>query len=243
MQFDFTLQPNKNQHLDVSGTFLKYTNGTGKIRVRLNGGGYIDLMPGQGVSGVQFNNVDLQDRTGFANTGTILAGMYNFQDDNVYGTVTVRDSSADIVQANKSFISQYGVINAGNGVDSKAVLLYNPANSGKIVKVKKLMYTAPAGLPANFYFRTGTYAPSQNAHAASKLAGGAQSVAVASNETVLAANVGAMQLLFIVQPVLTADKYEMTDPIVLPPGVSLAIMYGDPAATQSSYWNIEFTEE
>jgi hypothetical protein len=103
MQFDINLGANKSQHLDVSGTFLKYKSGTGPIRVRLNGGGYIDLVPGQGVSNVKFDNVDVQDRSGLTNTGTILAGNYDFRDDNVNiggGSLNLGEIAADMYQSN-----------------------------------------------------------------------------------------------------------------------------------------------
>jgi hypothetical protein len=246
MQFDFTLPGNGNQHLDVAGTFLKYTSGTGKIRVRLNGGGFIDLMPGQGVGNVKFNNVDLQDRTGFANSGTILAGNYDFRDDNVYGTVTVRDSSSDIVQANKSFIGAGPVYGSG-GTTMTALFVYNPSGSGRIVKIKGARYCIAAGgttMPPNgFALRIGAFAPTVTNKAVSKLAGGAQSLTICQSQVINQGDLNALAGPYSYVPTATMGELAFKDPFVIPPGMVFAIVGGQPTDTQLVTWNVEFTEE
>lgn len=241
MQFDFNIPPNQSTHLAVAGIFFKYKSGTGTLRVRLDGGGYIDLLPGQGISNVKFNSIDLQDRTGLQNAGVVLAGMYDFRDDTISGTVTVRDSSADLVLANKAFVGQGTV--GQSGANLLGLMLYNPAGSGKIVKVRAFRYTAPAGVPTSFQFRLGAYVPTGPIKTNSKLAGGAQSGTFYANEAVTVAAANALTLLFPVIPSLTSDKFEFRDPIVLPPGFTFLIHNGNQADVQTTYWNIEFTEE
>lgn len=137
MQFDFNVGANKSQHIDVVGTFIKYKAGTGLIRVRLDGGGYIDLLPGQGVNNVHFTSVDLQDRTGAQNVGTILAGIYDFRDDRITGSVEMIDGGRNRTIANIAFIAN-NVCPASPGVQSH-VQLWNPAGSGKNLILKAVI--------------------------------------------------------------------------------------------------------
>lgn len=243
MQFDFNLQANQNQHIDVSGTFLKYINGNGKIRVRLNGGGYIDLLPGQGVANVKFNNVDVQDRSGLMNAGTILAGTYDFRDDNVYGTVALRDNSQDLVTANKAFMANSFTAQV-DATHPRVMFLMNPANSGKIVKIRTFRYSAPGGLPpSGFKVRIGVaFAIVGTDKAVSKFAGGASSTTVVSSEGVLETAL-THPVLIDIKPTLASDKFELRDPIVLPPGMAFMVHNTATADTQTTYWSVEFTEE
>lgn len=83
MQYDLNLAANGSQRLEVNGQFFKYTSGAGKIRVTTNKGAVIDLVQGQGVWGESFSALTVQDRSGSANPGVLLAGSYDFRDDNV----------------------------------------------------------------------------------------------------------------------------------------------------------------
>lgn len=136
MQFDFTLAANQSQHIDVVGTFIKYKDGTGKIRVRLNGGGYIDLLPGQGVNNVKFTSVDVQDRTGAQNVGTILAGIYDFRDDRITGTVDVVDGGKARTLSGQCFATGGGMP-GGATTDFPYLVLNNAAGSGKRIIVEE----------------------------------------------------------------------------------------------------------
>lgn len=138
MQFDFNLSANQSQHIDVVGTFLKYKAGTGTIRVRMDGGGYIDLLPGQGVNNVKFTSVDVQDRTGAQNVGTILAGIYDFRDDRITGSVEVIDGGKNRTNAGVAFTAH--VWCPPPAADKGAVLqLWNPAGSGKNLIVEQVV--------------------------------------------------------------------------------------------------------
>lgn len=83
MQYDLNLAANDSQRLEVNGQFFKYISGGGKIRVTTNKGAVIDLVQGQGVWGESFSALTVQDRSGSANPGVLLAGSYDFRDDNV----------------------------------------------------------------------------------------------------------------------------------------------------------------
>lgn len=140
MQFDFNVGPNQSQHIDVVGSFVKYKGGAGTIRVRLNGGGYIDLLPGQGVNGVNFTSVDVQDRTGAQNAGTILAGIYDFRDDRITGTVEVIDGGRGRTLAGQCYATGGGYSGA-TATDYPYLILNNPAGSGRRVIVEEAFCT------------------------------------------------------------------------------------------------------
>jgi hypothetical protein len=100
MQYDLNLLPNGSQRLEVSGRFFKYVSGAGKIRVTTSKGAVIDLIVGQGVWGEEFSSLVVQDRSGAANVGVLLAGNYDFRDDTVAinGAINVGNSTANRVQ-------------------------------------------------------------------------------------------------------------------------------------------------
>jgi hypothetical protein len=89
MQYDLNLGAYGSQRLEVNGRFFKYVSGTGKIRVTTNKGAVIDLAVGQGVWGEEFSALTVQDKSGAANQGVLLAGSYDFRDDSVLMTGSV----------------------------------------------------------------------------------------------------------------------------------------------------------
>jgi len=92
--YNFTLAANATQNLDVPGDYLKVISATGAIRVRTVEGWMKDLLPGQGVKGLDFQRLILEDRSGAANVGTIAVGIGadSIVDDRVTGDVSVIDT-------------------------------------------------------------------------------------------------------------------------------------------------------
>jgi hypothetical protein len=132
MQYDFALAANGGQQIDVRGKFFKYVSGTGRIRVRINRGGYVDLLPGQGVWNVEFETLNISDRTGAANAGTILAGEFDFHDDRVAGEVSVIDGGKARVAANVAFFASIEMVAAGAGAAAQ-VQVWNKSTNKRIV--------------------------------------------------------------------------------------------------------------
>jgi hypothetical protein len=137
MQFDFNLTSGQSQTLDVSGRFFKYKSGTGAIRVRATGGGYVDLLPGQGVFSLNFTSLTITDKSGAANVGVLLAGEYDFRDDRITGTVEVISGEKSRVIAGNSFAGSMGIV--ADPTFPAMVQLFNPAASGKNVFVNKII--------------------------------------------------------------------------------------------------------
>lgn len=96
--YNFTLSANATQNLDVPGDYLKVISATGAIRVRTVEGWMKDLLPGQGVKGLNFQRLILEDRSGAANTGTIAVGIGadSIVDDRITGEVSI----SDIIRSN-----------------------------------------------------------------------------------------------------------------------------------------------
>lgn len=143
MQHDFTLVPNGSQTIDVVGRFFKYVSGTGKIRVRATNGGYIDLLPGQGVSNQSFTSLTVQDRTGSINAGSLLAGDFEFRDERISGQVEVIDGGKARAQTDRSAFGYCGA--AATASMFGHVQLFNPSNSGVNVYVGQIMIGAAVG--------------------------------------------------------------------------------------------------
>lgn len=135
MQFDFTLPANGAQQIDVVGRFVKYVGGTGKIRVRIDKGGYVDLLPGQAVRNVQFSQITISDRSGAGNVGIVLAGAFDFQDDRISGTVDVVDGGRTRTVSGQAFTGYAS--QASTIAGQRAIIgLSNPAGSGVRLIVK-----------------------------------------------------------------------------------------------------------
>lgn len=136
MQYDFNLQPNGGQVIDVKGRFVKYRSGTGYIRVRLSSGGYADLLPGQGIFNMAFDSLTVSDRTGLANIGTILAGDFDFRDDRITGTVDVVDGGKARTLAGLAYMASNALTSAAAQYPS--IQLWNPPGSGRNLVVEKI---------------------------------------------------------------------------------------------------------
>ena len=236
MQFDFNVGPNQSQHIDVVGTFVKYKGGAGTIRVRLNGGGYIDLLPGQGVNGVSFTSIDIQDRTGAQNVGTILAGIYDFRDDRITGTVDVVDGGKARTLANMAFVAGVGLVGQG-GLYSTAQL-WNPAGSGKNIVVEVFEMTSPEGGYIAWEFTSAPLATFVD-NGRSKKPAGAPSASQTRRESKGAAVNGSIGVFITAGNNLIQKRY--IEPIVLPPGYGLNV--GHTAANSGLTVYFEYFEE
>lgn len=238
MQFDFNVQANQSQHIDVAGTFIKYKNGTGQIRVRLNGGGYIDLLPGQGVNGVAFNNIDVQDRTGLANAGTILAGVYDFRDDRITGTVDVVDGGKARTNSDSAGIG-YAYVAAVAG-QIPHVQVFNPASSGKNIYIEQISFFSTGGVAYGVGLRRlDTPLSTLYGNGVRKRIGAPSSVAAFRTQS--DANV----LGAIGNWLMTLDKglklFKFTEPLELQPGIGVVLV--NTATGEDLGATIEYFEE
>ncbi|MGK5023116.1 hypothetical protein, partial [Janthinobacterium sp. LB2P10] len=140
MQYDFNLPPGGALNLDVKGKFFKYRSGTGAIRVRASKGGYVDLLPGQGVRGFDFESLTVADRSGANNVGVLIVGDFDFQDDRIAGTVDVVDGGKARTLSNIAGISGLNC-GASAGVYSWAQL-WNPVGSAKNMIISGLQVSS-----------------------------------------------------------------------------------------------------
>lgn len=140
MQYDFSLAAGAAQSFDVVGTFVKYQNGTGLIRVRMSMGEYVDLLPGQGVFSVNYTRFTVTDRSGSNNAGALLAGDFDFRDSRITGVVEVIDGGRGRTLAGMCFSGGVG-ITGGSGTDYPHIVLNNPAGSGKRVVVEEFAFS------------------------------------------------------------------------------------------------------
>jgi hypothetical protein len=235
MQFDFNLQANGGQVIDVAGRFFKYKSGTGLIRVKTDKGGYVDLLPGQGVWGVEFSSLNVQDKSGAANAGVILAGGFDFRDDRISGSVEVIDGGRDRTLANRAFWGQAGV-----GVVAAQyphVQLFNPAASGVNVYIPSIVVSSGTagfvGIGVQFaaldFVNFGT----------SKKVGGSAAKSEVQRRNINIKTWGAQFTSRQVQANVSVEK-KLAEPILLTPGWG-AVVWHETVATDLSA-EFEFIE-
>lgn len=219
MQYDFAVGAGQSQGLDIAGSFFKYKSGTGVIRVRASAGGYVDLLPGQGVWGVSFTSLTVTDKSGAANAGVIVAGNFDFRDDRIVGTVDVVDGGYARTLAGKAFMG-IATTAATAGLVS-CTQLWNPAGNTKNLIVKRYaLSSAVAGyvMAKTNQIQLGTL----NNVGYAKKAGGADSAALLKNATAAAGTYDFGSKL---------DQYSLgananisvilQEPIIVPPGWGL----------------------
>lgn len=239
MQYDFNLVANAGMSIDVKGRFFKYKNGAGLIRVRTSKGGFVDLLPGQGVWNTDFTSLTISDRSGLPNAGVILAGDFDFHDDRITGDVSVIDNAKARTIANTAFaLTIYTGPVAGQRPTTQ---LWNPAGSGKKVTISRAYVSSnTAGV-----LRIGTADSIIGAVipdiAAPKLTGGnvgssqASSANMAGNPT---------NYKFLSWTYVTANEtftFDCTEPVILMPGYGFYVQ--NPTAGTDVTMTLQYTEE
>jgi hypothetical protein len=243
MQFDFAVPANGAQRIEVSGTFFKYKSGTGPIRVTTSKGGYLDLMPGQGVSSLSFSGLSVQDRSGGANAGVILAGAFEFKDDTINGAIALAEPYLSVNQNQRDYLaSLQPVVTAGQ---YSVASLYNPVGSGRLIVVDRLSFSIGGpSTPYGVNVAVGATIPTTltTAGIVNKRAGGGVPVgAKISGDNVAQPSTNGMSLVRqIASQVNTFQDYLLSRPIVLPAGQGLMVSAYQLAASMTV--NFEFSE-
>lgn len=218
MQYDFSLLAGEARQYEVKGRFIKYKAGTGMIRVRMSKGGYVDLLPGQGVRDVDFENFIITDKSGAANSGVVLAGDYAFQDDRITGTVDVVDGGKARTVGNIACMG-YGFCPA-LASNYAYIQLFNPAGSGRNVFVGQVSFyssgTVVSGVAMGAY-NVALTALVRNGVRKNLAAGSSLMEVRSKNDTVslIGTLMGAMDKMLKSQKLL--------EPIMIPPGFGLVI--------------------
>jgi hypothetical protein len=148
MQYDFNLAPNTGLQIDVAGKFFKYKSGTGLIRVRTSKGGFVDLLPGQGVWNTEFTSITIFDRTGLQNAGVILAGAFDFHDDRITGSVEVIDGGRTRTGLGVAYMGAVKCQPADP--QFSYVQLWNPAGTGKNLVIGKIIVSVTTSTQVDF---------------------------------------------------------------------------------------------
>lgn len=244
MQYDFNVLPNGTQAIDVAGKFFKYKDGTGLIRVRLTKGGYVDLMPGQGVWNTEFSSLSVQDRTGADNSGVILAGWFDFQDDRIVGTVDVVDGGKNRTLANQAFTGVIVMTPAATQYSN--IHLFNPAGSNRNIYLEQFIVSSNTAGEIGGYIAT-AQVPNNVGGAdvgKSKKAGGANSVCQTTTNTAAGANAFAAGNKLVIDAYVQASQslaYKFSEPIMLGPGTGFTITHL--AANATLIGTLEYFEE
>jgi hypothetical protein len=225
MQYDLNLTPNGAQQIDVAGTYFKYAKGAGPIRVQVDGGGYVDLLPGQGMQGLKFTRLMVKDSSGAINNGALVAGDGQFIDARITGTVDVVDGGKSRTLANQTFIggASAGPVAAQWGISQ----LWNKPASGKRLIVSSVMMLCLDG-PGLMQLRIGLTKAASDESAgqvspASKLLGGTASQA--ANMCHEGRTVSMPEVLLIGAAVAQNQSFLVTfkEPLIVVPGTGLNV--------------------
>lgn len=217
MQHDFNLAPGASVTIDVAGRFFKYKTGTGLLRIRETRGGYIDLMPGQGVENIAFTSLTIQDKSGAQNTGVILAGDFAFRDERISGVVEVISGEKTRVMAGNSFGSSVAV--APDPANYSVGQLWNPAGSGKNIFVNRIILSGSAAPGVEWIIYSATVALPNlvgTGKFQNKRVGGAVSTAERRSE-LRAGGLGVV-LFELFPPQNAPTDVGLSEPIMVPPG-------------------------
>lgn len=241
MQFDFTLPANGGQIIDTKGSFVKYVSGTGKIRVRIDRGSYLDLMPGQGARGLSFDQLRIEDRSGAGNVGVILAGAFEFQDDRISGTVDTVDGGKARTLAGNAFCA--AIFCGGQPGQFANSQLWNPPGSGKILIVESFGVSSPgasSGWGCDVRMSSQALTTVASNGILSKKSGGTGSAGQLKIQNTGALPAGGGEAIVTLAGSTARDYYKLTEPIVLLPGAGLLAFQSVAAAI---VFNAEWYEE
>lgn len=225
MQFDFTMAGNGSQNIETAGRFVKYVSGIGKIRVRFDKGGYIDLLPGQGCTGLDFSRLTIEDRSGAGNVGVLLAGSFMFQDDRITGDVSIIDGGKNRAIANNAYMGNGTVGLSGVGNVAQTSLWNKSSNKRLILETFTMSSTTAGGCG----FGECTVAlPTFVRAGKNKRTGGASSVAAETRTNTTTALVGLTESYGDLNIQANAQfTYVFREPVVIEPGFGFSVWHGN----------------
>lgn len=222
MQYDFSLTPYEAKQYEVFGRFVKYVQGSAPIRVILSAGGYVDLMPGQGVWNVDFKNFVIEDRSGSDNRGVVMAGSFDFRDDRISGTVEVIDGGKARTLAGMAF-SIATAPGTGATVNSRVAML-NPAGSVKNLVLESIAFAPNAVSTANLYAGNGPIGLADPGVSKHMGEGALISVAQVSKDNTTTATGPSAGVIWQMSAQAGArDVWTPREPIIIPPGRSIIV--------------------
>lgn len=241
MQYDFDIPGNGGMDITAIGQYVKYKSGLGAVRIRMSSGGYVDLIPGQGFKvKTEFASINVSDRSGNANKGTVLIGDYEFQDDTINGVVTIVDGAKQNTLAKNCFL---GTVNSGAvAANFNMACLINPTGSVKNVVVEAINVSGPTATIVSMHMLS--ISQSLAVHAQNKYAaivGGVPSIAFIEPQNTN--TFGALGLPFssgqlsVNAPIVR--RY--AEPLIIPPGMAVLVVNNNVA--QAIFVDFEFRED
>jgi hypothetical protein len=237
--YNFRLAANSTQNLDVPGDYLKVISATGAIRVRTVEGWMKDLLPGQGVKGLNFQRLILEDRSGSANVGTIAVGIGadSIVDDRITGSVEVIDGGKSRTLTNQAYNGY--VYQTGAAGQYPHVQIWNPISATTRVIIKQFrLGTTTAGF-ISFGIHNAEFTVNQF-NVRNKLSGGANGVAFQYSDSLAAQTMSSpFESLPVSANVIATVT--LVEPIVLLPGFGFVANHGTVATFLT--FGVELTEE
>lgn len=237
--YNFSIPAGGSFQLPVTGSYFRVMTATDVLEVQGDTFGNIyPLYTGQGLQGQEFRSLNLLNRTGATNNGSILVSDGKFVDDRITGDVSIIDGGKNRTIANNSFT----VVNYVAGVAAKgpSIQLHNLVGNSKrlIVNTMGISSTAAQGLncgiSSNILTITG-------ATGQSKLSNGFASTSRTYSDNLVANPINVYGLLIFNIVANVSYEKKFIEPIVLNPGYGLTLYSGGTGLDLSAYF--EYFEE
>lgn len=215
--YDFAMTALGSFSLPVTGSFFRILTSTGAVSVQGDFGNVAPISAGQGLRDQPFTRLELTDRSGVANVGTIIVSDGAFVDDRISGEVSVIDGEKSRTIAGGMF---GGTSFCAAAAATACIQLWNPAASGKNLIVIAVEIGAPANTSVRFGQTTGQLASVYAAAGNKKSTGPAASALVLyESKVVPPVLVSSLRLSYLAANVMI--PWSIKGAIVIQPGYGL----------------------
>jgi len=133
VEYDITINPNMEDIVYCTGSYVKYKSGSGNVRVKTPEGSTVNLSVGQGVRLPPFTELRIQDTDGVDSTRVFLVGDGEFIDNVFFGDMVIKTKPVAIRTSTKIDVDLNSVGEVLVISESKEVFLYaNVDNEGAV---------------------------------------------------------------------------------------------------------------
>lgn len=134
--YNFSIPAGGSFQLPVTGSYFRVMTATDVLEVQGDTFGNIyPLYTGQGLQGQEFRSLNLLNRTGATNNGSILVSDGKFVDDRITGEVSIIDGGKSRSMSGIAFASTGFV--TGVASQYSCLQIWNPSGSGKNIVIEQ----------------------------------------------------------------------------------------------------------
>ncbi len=219
--YNFSIPAGGSFQLPVTGSYFRVMTATDVLEVQGDTFGNIyPLYTGQGLQGQEFRSLNLLNRTGATNNGSILVSDGKFVDDRITGEVSIIDGGKSRTFSNSAYVSN--AFSVALAAQLPHCQLWNPVASLKNIVIQNFDVSTNVTGPFQFNINNIALTTTQ-ANGTNKLSGSAASIGESRVQ------MPATELLtsFMGSGQLTANsapyRYDFREPVILKPGYGFVV--------------------